>query len=143
MELNHLSDDELIKWIIKHDSDPVRVRIATIMERRSDRLMDDLKEAGMDEDTLRFEDTYDPGEYIRHLENELDHANDDLSDLRKKLREREAISLAKLISELNEQIGIWEHKAHHAEHLRKLAVEETAKTKEKMKVWRALTEDVQ
>lgn len=109
MNLDHLSDNELIDHIIKHDSDPIRVRLATHMQRLAGSIIDDLVYAGMDETYCEFrsvvnENTYHPGSYISHLENEIEYLNGKLEQDRKEIADLQARTVADLIKELNQQI---------------------------------------
>ena len=76
-----MTDNELIDYTIKFDTDPVRVRLATYMDRHPGAILDDLERAGMDEThcTFRSEEngnTYLPGQYISHLENEIEYLHE-------------------------------------------------------------------
>ena len=83
MNLDHLTDSELIQYIIKHDSDPIRVRLATYMDNMPGRILDGLERAGMDPETCLHENTYESGEYIDHLNNEIDYLNHELQETRR------------------------------------------------------------
>ena len=142
MNLNHLTDTELINYILKHDSDPIRVRLAGIMDRMPGRIIDGLERAGMDPETCLHENLYESGEYITHLNNEIEYLSRELQETQEKLAERETLTVSELIGELH-------HTAHAAERRAAAAViraqeadQEREKMREKMKVWRALSTDL-
>lgn len=142
MKINHLSDNELIKYVLKHDSDPIRVRLASVMERFSGCIVDSLEDAGMDKENFLFENTYDPGQYIRHLEDEIEYLKGELEDAQEELRKRETMTVAELIEELrlaahsaNRQVAAAHQRAREADDERELM-------RRKMKVWRAISTDM-
>lgn len=140
--MKHLTDTELIDYVIRYDDDPVRVRLAGIMDRMPGSLIDTLVFAGMDSETWLFENTYDAGNYIRHLESEIDYLSKELLEVQEKLRERETLSVAELIEELileNRTLGT---RIQTAEVARRKAEDDNSRTQAKMKVWTALSTDL-
>ena len=142
MSLNHLTDTELISYVLKHDSDPVRLRLAGIMDRMPGRIIEGLERAGMDPETCLHENLYESGEYIEHLNNEIEYLSRELEETQIKLQEREALTVSELIGELH-------HLAHAADRRAAVALErareadqEREKMREKMKVWRAISTDL-
>ena len=142
MSLNHLTDTELISYVLKHDSDPVRLRLAGIMDRMPGRIIEGLERAGMDPETCLHENLYESGEYIEHLNNEIEYLSRELEETQIKLQERETLTISELIGELH-------HAAHSAERRAAVALErareadqEREKMREKMKVWRAISTDL-
>ena len=86
----NMTDNELIDYTIKFDNDPVRVRLATYMDRHPGAILDDLERAGMDQTdcTFRDKDTcndYLPGQYISHLEDEIDYLEEKLAEAYKEI----------------------------------------------------------
>lgn len=80
MNLNQLSDLELINYLDLHSDDPLTRRLVDMLSATRGGIVSDLVEAGMDPNTWTFEDDYQnyhPGDYITHLKKELDYANDD------------------------------------------------------------------
>ncbi len=142
MKIDHLSDNELIKYVLKHDSDHIRVRLAGVMERFSGCIVDSLEDAGMDKENFLFENTYDPGQYIRHLENEIEYLSNELEDTQQKLRDRETMTVSELIEELHHAARSAEHRASAATQRARDADEERETMRSKMKVWRALSTDM-
>ena len=142
MNLAHLTDAELIQWIIKHDSDPVRVRLAKYMDDRPGYILKQLEQVGMDPETCLFENTYDPGDWIRHLNNEVEYLSHELNVTLLKLEEREAMTLVEFIGELEAKIRASENRAQRAETEKRIAEEEVRVTRDKMKVWRAISTDL-
>lgn len=142
MKIDHLSDNELIKHVLKHDSDYIRVRLAGVMERFSGCIVDSLDDAGMDKENFLFENTYDPGQYIRHLRNEIEYLTDELRDTQHKLAERETMTVAQLIDELKAAALFADHRASAATERAREADREREDMRSKMKVWRALSTDM-
>jgi hypothetical protein len=142
MNLNHLTDAELIQYIIKHDSDPIRVRLAMYMDNMPGRILDGLERAGMDPETCLHENTYESGEYIDHLRNEIDYLNDELQETQDKLHKRETMPLALLIEELQHIANSADRRAASAIERAREADEEREKMRSKMKVWTAISTDM-
>ncbi len=142
MNLNHLSDNELIQYIIKHDDDPVRVRLAKIMDRMPGFILQRLEDVGMDPDTCMFENTYDPGDWINHLTNEIEYLNRELHDTQEKLAQRETLTVSELIQEMLNENRRLQVRISHSDSDRRRAEEENERTQKKMKVWRAISTDM-
>lgn len=142
MNLNHLSDQELINYTIKHSSDAEKVRIATYMERIPGAIIDDLVDAGMNDTwctfTSEYGGEYHPGRYIMHLEDEIRIRDDEIRQLREELEERKALTIANLIVELTQQIETSKWLTKEAQQERDTAVKEAELAKKKMKVWNAI-----
>lgn len=143
MNLNHLSDNELIDYIIKHDTDPIRVRLATHMQRTRGAIIDDLVQAGMDDTYCEFrsivnENTYHPGAYISHLENEIDYLNGQRDQDAKEIQSLQARTVAELIQELNQQITTEQYSARMAREAKYEAEEKARVATEKLSMWAVL-----
>ena len=135
MRLENLSDNELIDYVIKHDNDPIRVRLATHMQRVQGAIIDDLIDAGMDDVWCTFENTYHPGQYIRHLENEIDYLNEQATQNLKEIEELKARTVMDLIAELKQEIRTAEFVRDEAVRDRRYAEENEAKMKSKLDMW--------
>jgi hypothetical protein len=142
MNLDHLSDSELVQYIIKHDSDPIRVRLATYMDNMPGRILDGLERAGMDPETCLHENLYEPGEYINHLNNEIEFFSRELQETQEELRKRETMSVSQLIEELRHAASSASHRADSAVKRAQEADQEREQMRDKMKVWRALSTDM-
>lgn len=143
MNLNHLTDKELIQYVLKHDTDPIRVRLAQIMDNMPGFILDSLEHAGMDPETCLFDNgLYDPGQYITHLENEIEYLNNELMEAQDKIRERETLTVSELIEELLQNNRRLDIRAQQSDRDRRKAEEEVESTRSKMKVWRALSTDL-
>ena len=136
--MNHLSDNELIDYIIKHDPDPIRVRLATHMQRVAGAIIDDLVDAGMDDVWCTFENSYHPGQYIRHLENEIEYLNDQLEQNLKEINELKARTVMDLIAELKQEIKTAEWRAEEARRDRDHAIETQKVMESKLNMWAIL-----
>jgi hypothetical protein len=153
MNLNHLSNSELLVYLDKHSTDPLIVRLVNILMEKQYGLVSDLLAAGMNEQTWTFcPDSYNeyyPGQYISHLHNELDYAKDELKDCefqlqqaKKEIEDLKARTVAELIAELHQEVRTANFRTEEAEKWRRKAQQEVEATRDKMKVWRALTTDV-
>jgi hypothetical protein len=153
MNLNHLSDDELLRYLDKYSEDPIMRRVVDILLYKQDSIISDLVAAGMDPQDCTFSENsfnyYNPGEYITHLTNEIDSIETDLEnaqyDLREaeiKIKRQEARTVSALIAELNEQLNQMASERDQAWRQRDRAIESENLTKDKMKVWTAISTDV-
>lgn len=144
--MNHLTDKELIDYTIKFSNDPDKVRLATVMERVSGAIIDDLVDAGMDETwctfTSEYGGDYHPGRYITHLEDEIRIRDEELQQLRDELKEQKARTIADLIQELNQEIRTQQFmiKEATAESIR--AKQERDLAKDKLSMWAKLNGDL-
>lgn len=143
MNLNHLTDNELIDYVIKHDSDPIRVRLATHMQRVVGAIIDDLELAGMDDTYCEFrsvvtEGRYLPGQYISHLEGEIEYLNMQREQDAKEIQELKARTIMDLIAELKQDIKSAEWAKDEAYKERNQARENESRMKEKLDMWAIL-----
>lgn len=143
MNLNNLSDNELIDYIIKHDNDPIRVRLATHMQRIAGAIIDDLESAGMDSTYCDFrsvvtEGKYLPGQYISHLENEIEYLNQQREQDAKEIQELQARTVAELIQELNQKITTEQYNARIAREAKYEAEQKAKVAREKLDMWAIL-----
>ena len=140
--MNHLTDQELINHVIKFDTDPVRIRLATANERTAGAIWDDLVDVGMDETYCTFTSEWGSnmhvGRYIQHLREELTIRDDELHQLREELEEQKARTIADLINELNQQITTEQYIAREARKDLDKARQEAADAKEKLRMWNHL-----
>lgn len=139
MNLINLSTKELIDHVIKFDADPVRIKLARAFD--SDSYLEDLEQAGMREDGTfdsEWGHSLTPGEYIRHLEQEIDLRDDELRQLRDELDDLKARTVADLIAELNQEITSQKYLAEEARKAKYKAEKEAEDAKEKLKMWNHL-----
>jgi hypothetical protein len=136
--MNHLTDKELIDYTLKFDDDPVRVRLAKVMDNSSGCLLDTLEYAGMDPETWLFENTYDAGQWIRHLESELDVYHEENNQLRKELEELKARTVLELLIELRQEIKTANWMAEEARRERDYAEADRKIIKDKLSMWTKL-----
>ena len=138
MNLNHLTDNELIDYIIRYDDDPIRVRLATHMQRVAGAIIDDLVDAGMDDAWCTFENIYHPGQYITHLQSEVEYLNDQLHDANKEIKNLQARTIMDLIGELKQEIKTAEWMKDEANREKYKAQENEKIMKEKLNMWAIL-----
>jgi hypothetical protein len=136
--MRYMTDKELIDYTLKFDTDPTRIRLAKIMDNMPGAILDDLEQAGMDPVFCNFENTYLPGQYIRHLESEIEYLNRELSDTQEKLAERETLSVSELINELRDIAVSANRRTEVYVNERNLAVKQREEMKEKLDMWAIL-----
>jgi hypothetical protein len=139
----NMTDNELIDYTIKFDNDPVRVRLATYMDRHPGAILDDLERAGMDQTdcTFRDKDTcndYLPGQYISHLENEIEYLNEQLKQALDEIEEMKTMKVSELIGQLRQEITTEKHMRERAEKSRYEAHKEREEMKNKLDMWAIL-----
>lgn len=137
-----LTDKELIDYTIKFSTDPEKVRLATIMERTTGSIWDDLVDCGIDETYCTFRSEWGSemhtGQYINHLREEIDIRDNQILELSKELEELKARTVADLIQELNQQITTEKYMAQQAREAKYAAERERDVAKDKLSMWRAL-----
>ena len=148
MNLNHLTDDELIRYLDNTSDDPIVRRLIDIFLNNDNMIFQQLVDVGMNKDG-RFESDYEylpVGQYIEHLRNEVDYYQREAEELEYKLEDEKekskrlsARSIAEVMSELKEQIAVVDRKAKISEQERDRAIKERDLAKEQMKVWNHLT----
>lgn len=138
-----MTDNELIDYTIKFDTDPIRVRLATYMDRHPGAILDDLERAGMDPAfcTFRDEDTcndYLPGQYITHLREEVRYLQEQLYDALDEIESLKPMKVSELIEQLRQEITTEKHMRESAERSRHNALEEREDMKKKLDMWTVL-----
>lgn len=133
-----MTDNELIDYTIKFDTDPVRVRLATHMQRVQGAIIDDLIDAGMDDTWCTFENTYHPGQYIRHLEGEIEYLQEQLDEAYKEIEELKPMKVSELITQLRQEITTEKYRRQQAEISRYEAEEKREEMKSKLDMWAIL-----
>jgi hypothetical protein len=142
MDIN-MTDNELIDYTIKFDNDPVRVRLATYMDRHPGAILDDLERAGMDETFCTFrsvvtETEYLPGQYISHLENEIDYLQEQLKQALDEIEEMKTMNVSELIAMLRQEVLTEKYMREKAERSRYEAHQEREDMKKKLDMWAIL-----
>ncbi len=136
--MNHLTDRELIDYTLKFETDPVRIRLAKIMDNMPGFILQRLEDVGMDPETCMFENCYDPGDYITHLETQIEWLNNDMQELQEKLRELEAMTVLEFMDNVRRKL---EAEKRHNELLKqdiRKAVDEKNHMHSKLKMWTTL-----
>ena len=137
-----LTDKELIDYTIKFSDDADKIRLATVMERVTGAIIDDLIDAGMDETWCTFRSEwggeYHPGQYIKLLEDEISHRDFQIKQLHDELEEQKARTIADLIAELNQQITTEKYLAQQAKDETRKAYKEAEVAKDKLSMWAKL-----
>jgi len=138
-----MTDNELIDYTIKFDNDPVRVRLATYMDRHPGAILDDLERAGMDETfcTFKSKETgadYLPGQYITHLEGELEYLHEQLKQALDEVEEMKTMNVSELIAMLRQEVLTEKYMREKAERSRYEAHQEREDMKKKLDMWAIL-----
>ncbi len=137
-----LTDKELIDYTIKFSDDADKIRLATVMERVTGSIIDDLVDAGMDETWCTFRSEwggeYHPGQYIKLLEDEISHRDFQIKQLHDELEEQKARTIADLIAELNQQIATEKYLVQQAKDETRKAYKEAEVAKDKLSMWAKL-----
>jgi hypothetical protein len=137
-----LTDKELIDYTIKFSDDAEKIRLATVMERVTGAIIDDLIDAGMNETWCTFRSEwggeFHPGQYIKLLEDEISHRDFQIRQLHDELEEQKARTIADLIAELNQQITTEKHLAQQAKDETRKAYKEAEVAKDKLSMWAKL-----
>lgn len=134
----NLTDKELIDYTLKFETDPVRIRLAKVMDNMPGFILDSLEDAGMDPETCLFENTWDCGQYIHHLQSELDIYHDENAQLREELEELKARTVMDLIAELKQEIKTADYLAAEARSEAYRAEKERDLAKDKLSMWAKL-----
>ena len=132
------TDKELIDYTLKFDTDPVRVQLAKVMDEMPGFILKRLEDVGMDPETCMFENCYDPGDYITHLETQIEWLNNDMQELQEKLRELEAMTVLEFMDDVRRKL---EAEKRHNELLKqdiRKAVDEKDHMKSKLSMWTKL-----
>ena len=138
-----MTDNELIDYTIKFDNDPVRVRLATYMDRHPGAILDDLERAGMDETFCTFKSKityteYLPGQYISHLEDEVSYLQEQLDQALGEIEEMKTMKVSELIGQLRQEVVTEKHMRERAERSRYEAHQEREEMKNKLDMWAIL-----
>ncbi len=133
-----MTDSELIDYTLKFDTDPVRVRLAKIMDNMPGFILQRLEDVGMNPETCLFENCYDPGDYINHLENEVEWRDNEINKLQGKLEELEAMTVLEFMDNIRRKL---EAEKRHNDLLKqdiRKAVDEKDHMKSKLSMWTKL-----
>lgn len=147
INLNCLTDDELIRHLDNTSEDPVIRRLVDIFIKNDDMIFLQLVKAGMDSDG-RFETDYEykpVGEYIEHLRSELAYYQTEAEELEYKLEDEKekskqlsARSIAGVMAELNHTIKEVDQRAREHEKARQRAEEARDLAREQLTAWNHL-----
>ena len=102
--LNYLTFEELINHLDRTTEDPGTRRLIDMLCNDNTSLIKELMDEGMGKDFI-FEDDYDsysPGEYIKHLRNEVDYYSSEIDEKQYELERAE-----RRIDALEEKIKVW------------------------------------
>ena len=145
MNYNAMSDTEFMHYLDIYNDDPIVRRLIGVLERTRGALVDDLMDAGMDDQDWTFGTGWSkqsPGQYIRQLRHELDQAESDLrlaqreladlEDERDRLKTR---SIMQFVEEVQQEKRAATHKILAAQEETKRIAQENTKLKEQINMW--------
>ena len=138
MNTDHLTDKELIDYTLKFDTDPVRIRLAQVMDNMPGFILQRLEDVGMDPETCMFENNYDPGDWISHLEGEIDYLSRELQEAHEALRKLEVRSVLDFMEEANSMIQNLDRQLRQSNDEKSRAVKDRDYAQEQLKVWNHL-----
>lgn len=147
--LNTLSDTELIRYLDLHSTDPVILRLVNILSDTQGGLISDLVAFGMDPQTWTFRadgyNEYYPGQYVNHLETEVDYYKKEADDWqfrydesRDECKRLSARSVAQLMSEMKELVERSKAEAANETRIANKIRTENEELKDKINVWQIL-----
>lgn len=143
MNISHLTPKELASYVIAHDSDPIRLRLAQAFEELSSFITTELEDRGMDPVTRQFYDGDSPGEYIIHLEGEVDYYQRELNAKYEELAELEQMTVLNFMAAAREAIVYQTNKNESLYRENRKLSDDLAKTKDKLSMWSALNGSLQ
>lgn len=139
MDTMFLSDDEFIHHYSITSTDPVIQRFVSLSKSCYDN-DSSLYDLGMDSNGL-FENTYSAGEYIAHLQSEVDFYSREVDELQTELHRLKTKTLIEFVAEVHHELKSAQHESTRAQREINKLESELEDTKKKLKVWTHLTSD--
>lgn len=136
--MDHLTDQELIDYTLKFDTDPVRVRLAKIMDEMPGFILQRLEDVGMNPETCMFENTYDPGDWIRHLENEIEYYQREVDEAEARAAKLESMTVLEFMDHVRQKLVQEEHRNNRLEREIQKTRDEHDEMKSKLSMWTKL-----
>ena len=141
MNLDSLSERELVNYLAMYSTDPVIQRLIGMIEYTREEytnLVDNLVDAGMDRDFLVFHGMTSPGSYIKELEMQVDELERDVDSLHEDLDELKTKTVLEFLGEVKLELKTMRQlHATDTEKIRGLE-KELEKTQEKLRVWNVM-----
>lgn len=138
MNVDHLTDTELIEYVLKFDNDPIRRRLAKIMDEMPGFILQRLEDVGMDPETCMFENTYDPGDWIRHLESEIEYAQREADEAEERAARLEAMTVLEFMANMQSRLRTEQLANDSLKQQISNAHKERDEMKSKLKMWTTL-----
>ena len=145
MNINHLSDIELLHYLDLTSNDPLVRRLVDMLSATRGGIISDLVEAGMDPNTGTFTEDYQdyyPGDYITHLQKMYNYEAEDraiLEDERDELKkEVERLGLRSITEVLAEAQRAVNHANANVSSITRHATkvdDENRELREKLGMW--------
>ena len=139
--MNHLTDTELIEHILKFDEDPIRIRLAKIMDEMPGFILQRLEDVGMDSETCMFENCYDPGDYINHLKNEIEYLSNQIQEAEDRAARLETMTVLEFMQDIKDRLRTEQLANDNLKRQINNAFEERDKMKDKLSMWAKLNSD--
>lgn len=149
MNLTHLSDLELLDYLDRYSDDPIIVRLVNFLRGTRGGLISDLEAAGMDPQDWTFRtdgyNRYYPGQYITHLEREVDHVVEELELAQRELEEAndqihklKARTVVQLLAQMETEVSNAKAQVHQYKRNSDVIAEENRDLKQKLGMWKIL-----
>jgi hypothetical protein len=144
MNLNNLTDEELINYTILHSTNPTEIRLATFLSRKLTPLLEDLTRAGMQVNDGEYEfrsefDYYSPSRYIEHLQNELEYQIEERLKLQEELDRLSTRTLIQFLAGVDEKLNKLEAEARRARINEDNERSRRVEAEQKWEMWDVLT----
>lgn len=148
MNTTHLSDNEILNHLAMFNTDPVVKRLIEMLQPYQTIVHDLTTQCGMTEyepGDWRFDNYYEPWQYILHLEDEqrlfddrMLELQDEINELTHKLSTRTVVTM---LQDIHNKIDSQDRELREYRERNRNLEDEIENTRNKMKVWKALTTD--
>lgn len=141
MNLDSLSERELVNYLAMYSTDPAVHRLIGMIEYTREEytdLVDNLVEAGMDRDYLVFHGLTSPGSYIKELEFQVDELERDVERLNEDLEELKTKTVLEFLSEVKQELKIMRQRQSTDTNTIRSLEHELKATQEKLQVWNVM-----
>lgn len=145
MNYNAMTDMEMLHYLDLYSEDPVVRRLVNLLSNTRGALLTDLENAGMDPQTWMFEtkwQDYYPGDYIIHLQRELERAEEELKilqqeheELQDKYDQVKTRTIMQFVEEVQAEKRAASYKVQEAMNQAKKQKEENDRLREQIDMW--------
>lgn len=138
MNLDALSERELVNYLLMYNTDPVVQRLLSVIECRQtdyDDLVDELVSVGMDRHYLVFDHNDSPGEYISNLVRNVEGLEQENSQLQEEVDELKTKTVLDFLGEVKRELKLAREQQYEAAQRTKKLQEELDQAKSKLDTW--------